>query len=486
VGVILFRCLVLFAAGSILLSAASTAHERPIRRIVSELRRFQAGAHREMDVPPRVAANLTSLKHALRDVIVDIAASPDAVNVATDVLVGRVVEHLEREDVPVGDEGGFGAIPNIEFRRPSEYPAWLIATTSLSIPYGLDTSLYLFEIRGGSWKHVLTVESNGYTTITGAQGWLTYYVALPLLGQKPYLVTADVTPAMASVWQELRLRVLRIGRTPETPAVLASRGLNYCLDDTYYFSIRPNGFGLIYLTSAVDGELAGYRGVHYLEYAVDANRASKIKEVTVDPYNVVRKWATEDWLIASRSVDASEREGLREWHQRFRTDRWACGLGGLRVTHRLDSDREQLLAVATCTQGDDTASSAYVVFAAGRLGFRIVSISSTKPGLLEESGETIYGAGGSDLTDPVLENAVPPKLPPGVTGSGPTSVKIPFRIVVKQDGSVDPAVTIWNWPLNDVWIIVPAIKAVRQWKYKPGVKDGRPVNVSIDVDVVYE
>ena len=96
------------------------------------------------------------------------------------------------------------------------------------------------------------------------------------------------------------------------------------------------------------------------------------------------------------------------------------------------------------------------------------------------------GAGGSDLTDPVLENAVPPKLPPGVTGSGPTSVKIPFRIVVKQDGSVDPAVTIWNWPLNDVWIIVPAIKAVRQWKYKPGVKDGRPVNVSIDVDVVYE
>lgn len=485
-GVILFRCLVLFAAGSTLLATASAANERPIRKIVSELRRFQGGANQEMDVPPRVAANLTALKHALRDVIVDVAASSDAVKVAADVLGTRVIERIEGEDVPVGDEGGFGAIPKIEFRRPREYPTWLIATTSLSIPYGLDTSLYLFEIRGSSWKHVLTVESNGYATISGAQGWLTYYVAPPVPGQKPYLVTADITPSNASVWQMLRVKVLRIGRTPETPVILASRGLNYCLDDAYYFSIRANGFGLIYLTSAVDRELAGFRGVHYLEYALDTRRASRVKEVTIDPYNVVGKWATEDWLIASRSVDASAREVLREWHQRFRTDRWACGLGGLGVTHRLDGDREQLLAVAGCTRGDDRAASAYVVFAAGRRGFRIVSISSTKPALPEQSGDTIYGAGGPGLTDPVLENSVRPKLSAGVPVSGPTPVKVPFRIVVKEDGSVDPAVTVRTWPLSDDRMIVHAIKAVRQWKYKPGLKDGRPVKVSIDVDLVFE
>jgi hypothetical protein len=479
-------CLVMFAAGSTLLTIASAAGDRPIRQVVSELRRFQGAADREMDVPPRVRANLTALKHALRDVIVEVAASPDALTVATEVLNARVVERLEREGVPVGDEGGFGAIPKIEFRRPSEYPAWLIGTTSLSIPYGLDTSLYLFEIRGSSWKHVLTLESNGYTTISDAQGWLTYYVAPPAQGQKPYLVAADITPSSASVWQMLRVKVLRIGSTPATPLVLASRRLDYCLDDAYYFSMRANGFGLIYLTSAVDGELAGYRGVHYLEYAVDTNRASRVEEVTIDPYNVIGKWAAEDWLIALRSVDASAREGLRDWHQRFRTDPWACGLGGVGVSHRVDGTREQLLAVAGCTQGGDKAPSAYVVFAAGRRGFQITSISNTKPELPEETGEIIYSAGGPGMTDPALQNSIRPKLPAGVTASGPAPVKVPFRIIVKEDGSVDPAVTVRSWPLSDDRIIVPAISAVRQWKYKPGVVDGHPVKVSINVDVVFE
>jgi hypothetical protein len=100
VSVVLFRRFVVFAVGSTLFGAANAADERPIRKIVSELRRFQGGANQEMDVPPRVAANLTALKHALRDVIVDVASSPDAAKVAADVLGARVVERLEREDVP--------------------------------------------------------------------------------------------------------------------------------------------------------------------------------------------------------------------------------------------------------------------------------------------------------------------------------------------------------------------------------------------------
>lgn len=469
-----------------MLVAADAENERPIAEIVSGLRRFQVGADQEMDVPPRVAAELTELKHALRDVVIEVAASPDAPKVADDVLAARVVERLEREDVPVGDEGAFGAIPKIEFRRPPEYPAWLIATTTLSIPYGSDTSLYLFEIRGSSWKHVLTVESNGYSTISGAQGWLTYYVAPPVAGQKPYLVTADITPSMASVWQGLRVKVLRIGRTPKTPVVLARRLLSYCLDDAYYFSMRANGFGLIFLTSAADPELAGFRGAHYLEYAVHNSRASRVKEVTIDPYHEVEQWVAADWKVASPPPDAASNEDLRAWHRRFRTDRWACGLGRLRVAHRLDGGRQQLLAVAGCTRGDDEADSAFVVFAAGQRGFRIVSISSQKPALSEESGDTVWNAGVPGLTDPVLEHSVRPKLPANVLPAAPTKVSIPFRVVVKEDGSIDPVVRVRSWPLSEDRIVVQAIKALRQWKYRPGLMDGRAVKVSLDVDVVFE
>jgi len=483
---ILLRCSILLAGACLLsVTAYSTNPPDSVRHIVSELRRFPVGSGDDAAVPQPVATNLTRLKHALRDLIVRVVAAPDAVKSAPEVLAARVIERLEGEDVPVGDEGGYGAIPRIEFQRPPEYPAWLVATTSLSIPYGLDTSLYLFEIQGSSWKHVLTVESNGYKEISGAQGGLTYYVAPPVPHQKPYLVTADVTPSPVSVWQGLRVKVLRIGDRPETPIILASRELSYCLDDAYYFSIRAGGFGLIFLTFAVDPELAGFRGVHYLEYAVGVDRASKVKEVTIDPSVVVRRWAAKDWPTASRSVDASATGDLREWHQRFQRERWACGPGAISLSHRTEGDHERLLAVAGCTRGDTEAISAYVVFAAGRDGFHIASISDAKPVLPEEEWEGVFFAGIDSVSDPVLESAVRPKLPAGVAVIGPSPVSLHLAIVVNENGTVEPSVEILDWPSDESRIVIPAIQAVRQWKYRPGIKDGHPVKVSIKVEVVF-
>jgi len=117
----------------------------------------------------------------------------------------------------------------------------------------------------------------------GAQGWLEYFVPPVSPGKKLYLVTADMTPWDISVWQTLRVKVLRPGPTPQSPLILATRALFYCLDEGYYFSMRPNGFGLIYLGDTVDRKLAGWRGVHYLEYAVNGNRAFVVKETAVDP-----------------------------------------------------------------------------------------------------------------------------------------------------------------------------------------------------------
>ena len=33
---------------------------------------------------------------------------------------------------------------------------------------------------------------------------------------------------------------------------------------------------------------------------------------------------------------------------------------------------------------------------------------------------------------------------------------------------------------------MPAIQAVRKWKYRPGVKDGHPAKVAVNVEVVFE
>ncbi len=211
---------------------------KSLREIVSQLRRYELTLGDSTDVPPAVSQNLIFLKHAVRDLIVEVAGANDTIETDPQVLTHRVIESLERQDIPVGDEHeGYGAIGEIELRCPKEYQNWMIATTSLSIPYGSDVSLYLFEKSGSSWKHAITVESNGYKTIHEAQGWLKYWVSSPNPSFKPYIVTAEVSPSSASVWQALRLNVLRVGVQLDSPYVLATRTFSYCLDEPYFLSI---------------------------------------------------------------------------------------------------------------------------------------------------------------------------------------------------------------------------------------------------------
>lgn len=463
-------------------SAEDAAPSRSIRDIVSELRRFQSDPEREIEVPAAVSRDVTDLKHGLRDVIIEVLAAPKTATAAPDALAGQVIERLKREDVPVGDTGGYGVISNIEFRRPPEFSSWLVATTTLSIPYGEDTSLYVFELSNDSWKHVLTQESNGYKDISEAQGWLTYQVVPTASGTTPYLVTAEVSPAQASVWQALRLKILRVGADPDHPVLFAKRALSYCLDDNYYFSVRADGFGLIYLGEALDPELAGFRGVHYLEYAVSADRAWVAKEIAIDPYNVVRKWAAQPWMLAQKAVDSSSQEDLPAWHQRMRKGSWECGLSGVSLSHRLSEGKEQLLSVANCTEGEQETQSAFAVLTAGHDGFRIQSISDTKPNLPEAEGESFYYAGVEGLTNPILVSTVQAKWPAGVPMPA-KQVKLRMLAIVGAHGDVT-GVSVLDWP--DAKIAVPAIEALKKWKYTPGRMDGKTVNVQIEVEVQFE
>jgi hypothetical protein len=459
-----------------------TARSRSIRDIVSELRRFHGEENRDSEVPPEVSRNLEALKHGLRDMIIQTLAEPNSATTEPNALATEVIEHLESEDVPVGDSGGYGVISNIEFRRPTEYPSWLVATTTVSIPYGEDTSLYVFDLKGGSWKYDLSQEADGYAEISGAQGWLTYRVATATPGGRPYLITADVSPSEASVWQALRLRILRVGVDPDHPVLLAKRTLSYCLDDAYYFSVHANGFGLIYLDYAVDPELAGYRSVHYLEYAVSAKGALVSRDIKIDPSNVIRKWVSWNWTAAQKSVDPSSTGGLQEWHQRFRAGGWTCGPGEASLSHRVADGEEQLLAVVDCSKRGDEKPSAFAVLRFGHFGLRIVTISGAKPSLPQ--GYETYFAGVEGVTNPVPVSTPQPRWPADVPEPA-RQVKLRMSAVVDEHGRVTD-VGVLDWPDDQNKVIVPAIQALRKWEYKPGLRNGTPVNVQIEVVVAFE
>jgi hypothetical protein len=457
-----------------------TARSRSIRDIVSELRRFHGDENRDSEVPPEVSRNLQALKHGLRDMIIQTLSEPNSATTEPNILATEVIEHLEREDVPVGDSGGYGVISKIEFRRPAEYPSWLVATTTVSIPYGEDTSLYIFDLKGGTWKYVLSQETDGYAEISGAQGWLTYRVASA--GGRPYVMTADVSPAQASVWQALRLRVLRVGVDPDHPLMLAKRTLSYCLDDAYYFSVHADGFGLIYLDYAVDPELAGYRSVHYLEYAVSAKGAWVSRDIKIDPSDAIRRWVSSNWTAAQKSVDRLSAGQLQEWHRRFRAEGWTCGPDEASLSHSVDDGEEQLLAVVDCSKRGDEKPSAFAVLRFGHSGVRIVTISGTKPSLPQ--GDETYFAGVEGVTNPVPVSTPQPRWPVDVSEPA-RQVELRMSAVVDEHGRVTD-VGVLDWPDDQNKVIVPAIRALRKWEYRPGLKDGRPVNVQIEVVVAFE
>ncbi|HEV3077590.1 MAG TPA: energy transducer TonB [Thermoanaerobaculia bacterium] len=480
------RCLKAFTAAVWMANVAHATSVVPATRsIVTRLRHFEVKEF-ETDVPPTVARDLTALKHALRDLIVEIAGAPGAATAPPSMLTARVIARLASQDVPVGDDCGcYGAITRIELWRPPEYPAWLIATTTLSVPYGGDTSVYLFEIAGSSWKHVLTQEANGYSDIAGAQGSLQLQVSPAPAGEEPYLITTDVPPWPTSTWLALRLKILRIGKTPESPRALADRALAYNLDEDSYLSLHARSFELIWLGWTVNRELAGFRGVHYLRYAVSAKRAVVVRSIAFDPNDLLRSWAARPWSAAARIVAPAARSAARQWHRRLRRRGWGCGLGPLRLGR---GDHGKLLAEAGCEHASRETSSVYFVLTPGRRSFRIAGIA-TSPLDLPDRWQVVYAAGDAELTaGPVPECIVRPKLPPDLAATvalGAQPVAVLVSIVVAPDGTV-ASVLLRDWPAEPAGLAVAAVEAVRSWQFEPGRKDGQPVSVSLEVRVEFE
>lgn len=438
--------------------------------IVTRLRHVE---HEEQsaDVPAAAAADLTLLKHALRDLITQTVAQSGGATVET--LQAQVIARLESEDVPVGDEGSFGVIASITLAKPKECAEWLVARVSLAIPYGDDTSLYVYRASKDSWWLIMTIESLGYDKVFGAPGWLQYRVARAPQTGELLLITTDVTPSPVSVWQGLRLKVWRVGTRPDRPVRLLSRTLGYCIEEPYELALYPGGFELLYLGEAVPPQVPGFRGIHYLAYAIHNRGPALIREMGIDPETVAMRWA-------GRELRAPESSETREWHRRFRDPKWDCGTGDSRMAVRSEFGTEQLFAVAPCGQTATTPPAAYMVLRASVQGLRVVSVSAKLPEWLEEpSNFTVRFPGVEGVTEPVAMATVEPRLPADYSG---TLRKVRVSFIVKADGSLDYIST--EWP-DRPGLVIPAIRAVRQWKFKPGTKDDQPVNVTKTVDVVF-
>lgn len=93
----------------------------------------------------------------------------------------------------------------------------------------------------------------------------------------------------------------------------------------------------------------------------------------------------------------------------------------------------------------------------------------------------MYRVGDKGITSPVAIKQVKPRYPK-TSLEGKKSAVVTVECVVTTDGQ--PAKVRVKQPVDPAFDEA-AVKAVRQWQFKPGLKDGRPVPVLVEIELTF-
>lgn len=185
-------------------------------------------------VPSTVRPLLKLLKQQLRELIAETLNQQGAAATATTARAS-IIGKLERENVelrpavegpspyPEADFNQYGFIQDIRVDQPKRLPNILAAVTTLQIPCGSDSSLYVFQRTEKNWKLVIAQEADDYTQVSGAQGSFDYAVSPPDKAGKWFVVTTHFHPWCTSNWNAVHIKAFRIGPSQEQPRVLLDK-----------------------------------------------------------------------------------------------------------------------------------------------------------------------------------------------------------------------------------------------------------------------
>jgi periplasmic protein TonB len=87
---------------------------------------------------------------------------------------------------------------------------------------------------------------------------------------------------------------------------------------------------------------------------------------------------------------------------------------------------------------------------------------------------------GGNITAKMLKHKVQPKYPKEARDNGIQGT-VRLHAVIARDGTVAQLEVVSGHPL----LVQSALDAVRQWKYRPTLLNGVPVEVDTTIDVIY-
>lgn len=261
---------------------------RSIKQTVSKLREIKSG-EMNPDIPVAAKPLLTLLKHQLRELISDTINARSNPQQNPKRLRANIIHKLKSDGITVEEpkeptddddtveaEYAYGDIYNIAIERPAKHADLLVATTTLGVCCGEDTSFYIFKNNGGRWEIALAQEANDYDEITEAHGRFQYAISPPDNSNNFFVVTANVNPWCTSNWQQIRYVVLRVGSGAyEYKTILSEEDTIYLGNERpQRIAVRADGF-----TLSFDGESSPDEGLRWrsLKYRVNKDNATLLQ-----------------------------------------------------------------------------------------------------------------------------------------------------------------------------------------------------------------
>jgi hypothetical protein len=311
------------------LIAFANAQTSTIAETVRQLKTVEVADFPPTDVPAAARPLLKQLKHQLRDLIAETLnehhhrqRSPDETRAAIldrlrslGVILKPIVPGVQRYD-PELDK--YGYIRDIRIAEAPEVKNLLVAVTTLQIPCGSDSSLYIFMRKDSGWELVLALEANDYAEIKGAHGSFSYRLS-PTGGAKDWFVVAvNINPWCTSAWQSIRYQVLRPGSAAYEPKVLLTRRESVYLgeDEVYKLKARRDGFRLDFFGYQLLDSDQSVR-VHVANYQVSGNEVTRVPPLALVPQDFLDEWIELPWAEASRWTESANLSEMERWHDKL-------------------------------------------------------------------------------------------------------------------------------------------------------------------------
>jgi hypothetical protein len=262
--------------------------------------------------------NLTLLKHQLRDWaesrISKLKRDAD-LGEASSQLNGELGRFkLTREDQNY-EEYRLGEIDVVSLHHPEGDQSWLLVTTVVGIDScGHDTSIYLYEWRGGAWSRLFELEQvESGDHFAPIESLASVEVSQPDEYLDRRVLVLSNSWGCASMWQGFSYSLFKIGG--ERTTLLDDTATVYMggEENSYHGRLEPGGILLEHLGDSIDSGILIRQ--HVLHYAIDGNSVRRIEPIALTAQDFVDEWLRGEWADVGQFSDSRLRSIHTDLHE---------------------------------------------------------------------------------------------------------------------------------------------------------------------------